>query len=63
MAVRGIVFLLLGLTLGGCMQTTIEPASEASFSPRDKKLLTNTPYEKAAIPVAFQRSIVDYHRK
>jgi len=64
MAVRGIAFLLLGLTLGGCMQTTtLEPASEASFSPRDKKLLSNVPYEKVAIPVAFQRSIVDYHRK
>src|ERR1700681_2513676 len=63
MAVRRIAFLLLGLMLGGCMQTTLEPASEASFSPRDKKLLANTPYEKAAIPVAFQRSIIDYHRK
>src|SRR5882672_7462507 len=65
MAVRGIAFLLLGvgLTLGGCMQATLEPTSEASFSPRDKKLLSNVPYEKAAIPVAFQRSIVDYHRK
>ena len=63
MAVRGIAFLLLGLTLGGCMQATLEPASEASFSARDKKLLANAPYEKAAIPVAFQRSIVDYHRE
>src|SRR5258708_29676200 len=65
MAVRAIAILLLGagLTLGGCMQATLEPASEASFTPRDKKLLANTPYEKAAIPIAFQRSIVDYHRK
>jgi len=63
MAVRGIALLLLGLTLGGCMQATLEPASEASFSPRDKKLLANVPYEKIAIPVAFQRSIVDYQRK
>jgi lipoprotein-anchoring transpeptidase ErfK/SrfK len=63
MAVRGIAFLLLGLMLGGCMQTTLEPASEASFSPRDKKLLSNVPYEKAAIPIAFQRSIIDYQRK
>jgi len=63
MAVRGIAILLLGLTLGGCMQATLEPASEASFSPRDKKLLSNVPYEKVAIPVAFQRSIIDYHRK
>jgi lipoprotein-anchoring transpeptidase ErfK/SrfK len=65
MAVRGIAFLLLGmgLTLGGCMQATLEPSSEASFTARDKKLLANVPYEKAAIPIAFQRSIVDYQRK
>jgi lipoprotein-anchoring transpeptidase ErfK/SrfK len=63
MAVRGIAFLLIGLTLGGCMQATLEPASEASFTPRDKKLLTNTPYAQASIPVAYQRSIVDYHRQ
>src|ERR1700688_3457449 len=63
MAVRGIAFLLLGLMLGGCMQATLEPASDASFTARDKKLLSNVPYEKAAIPVAFQRSIIDYQRK
>ena len=63
MAFRGIAFLFLGLTLGGCMQATIEPASEASFTPRDKKLLANVPYERVAIPMAYQRAIVDYHRK
>jgi lipoprotein-anchoring transpeptidase ErfK/SrfK len=63
MAVRGIAFLVLGLMLGGCMQATLEPASEAGFTPRDKKLLSNVPYEKAAIPIAFQRSIIDYQRK
>ena len=66
MAVRAIAFLLLGvvgLTLGGCMQATLEPASEASFTARDKKLLANVPYEKAAIPIAYQRSIIDYQRK
>src|SRR5580693_4412536 len=63
MAVRGIAFLLLGLMLGGCMQATLEPASEASFTPRDKKLLANVPYEQVAIPIAFQRSIIDYQRK
>jgi lipoprotein-anchoring transpeptidase ErfK/SrfK len=63
MAGRGIAFLLTGLLLGGCMQATLEPASEASFTARDKKLLANPPYEKVAIPVPFRRSIVDYHRK
>jgi lipoprotein-anchoring transpeptidase ErfK/SrfK len=64
MAVRRITFLLLGLMLGGCMQTAlVEPASEASFTPRDKKLLSNVPYDKVEIPMAFRRSIVDFHRK
>ena len=63
MAVRGLALLLLGLTLGGCMQATLEPASDASFTARDRKLLANPPYEKASIPIAYQRSIVDYQRK
>ena len=31
--------------------------------PRDKKLLANAPYAKASIPMAYQRAIVQYHRK
>ena len=45
------------------MQTTLEQSSEANFTPRDKKLLANAPYAKASIPTAFQRAIVQYHRK
>ena len=56
-------FVLLGLMLGGCMQATLEPASEASFSPRDRKLLANAPYAQASIPEPYQRHIVEYHRK
>jgi lipoprotein-anchoring transpeptidase ErfK/SrfK len=69
MAGRGLAFVLTGLLLtgsllGGCMQTTtLEPASEASFTARDKRLLTNTPYEKVEPPIAYRRSIVEYHRK
>ena len=51
------------VVLGGCMQSTIEPASEANFTPRDKKLLAAAPYEKATIPEPYKRHIVDYHRK
>ena len=53
----------VGLMLGGCMQATVEPASDASMTPRDKKLLAAAPYEKATIPEPYQRHIVDYHRK
>ena len=63
MAVRKTALLLaVGLMLGGCMQATLEPASESSFTPRDRKLLANAPYAQAAIPQAYQRHIVDYHR-
>jgi lipoprotein-anchoring transpeptidase ErfK/SrfK len=62
MVARCIAFLVVGLALGGCMQATLEPASDASFTARDKQLLANPPYEKAAIPQTYQRHIVDYHR-
>ncbi len=63
MAVRGIVILLSGLLLGGCMQATLDPVSDANFTARDRKLLANPPYEKATIPLTYQRHVVQYHRK
>ena len=65
MAARGLwaVLLGVGLVLGGCMQSTIEPASDASMTVRDKKLLAAAPYQKAAIPEPYQRHIVEYTRK
>ena len=57
------VFLGVGLLLGGCMQTTLEPAPTASLKPRDKELLARAPYAQATIPVPFQRHLVEYHRK
>jgi lipoprotein-anchoring transpeptidase ErfK/SrfK len=62
MDVRKAALLLTGLLLGGCMQATLEPASNASLTPRDKKLLANAPYAQATIPQPYQRHIVDYHR-
>jgi lipoprotein-anchoring transpeptidase ErfK/SrfK len=62
MAARGISLVLLGLALGGCMQATLEPASDFAWSPRDKKLLANPPYAQATIPQPYRRHIVDYHR-
>jgi lipoprotein-anchoring transpeptidase ErfK/SrfK len=63
MALRGVGLLLAGMMLGGCMQATLEPASEANLNPRDKKLLADAPYAKATIPEHYQRHIVDYHRR
>jgi lipoprotein-anchoring transpeptidase ErfK/SrfK len=54
----------LGLALSGCQTAqTIEPASEANFTPRDRKLLAAAPYKQATIPQPYLRHIVDYHRK
>lgn len=65
MALRGLAVVLLGagVVLGGCMQSTIEVASDANLTPRDKKLLAAAPYEKATIPESYKRHIVAYHRK
>jgi lipoprotein-anchoring transpeptidase ErfK/SrfK len=52
----------LGLVLGGCMQATLQPASPANFTERDKRLLANPPYAQVTIPTTYQRAIVDYHR-
>jgi lipoprotein-anchoring transpeptidase ErfK/SrfK len=65
MAKRGVLLVLcaLGLVLGGCMQSTLAPASKANMTVRDKKLLAVAPYAKATIPEPYKRHIVDYHRK
>jgi lipoprotein-anchoring transpeptidase ErfK/SrfK len=53
------VLLLAGL-LGGCMQATFAPTSDASMTSRDRQLLAHPPYAQAAISEQFQRHIVDY---
>ena len=58
----GALVLGLGLVLGGCMQATLQPASQANFTERDKRLLANPPYAQVAIPQTYQRAIVDFHR-
>src|SRR5262245_21409545 len=60
---RGLALLLMGLALGGCVQSTLEPASEANLKPRDKQLLAHPPYAQVTIPEPYRRHIVDYHRK
>ncbi len=63
MTARAVAILCLGLLAGGCMQSTLEPASNAAFTERDKKLLASAPYEQATIPEPYRRHVVDYHRK
>jgi lipoprotein-anchoring transpeptidase ErfK/SrfK len=54
---------LLGFVLGGCMQATLAPTSDASLTPRDRQLLAHPPYARADIPESYRRHIVDYPRK
>jgi lipoprotein-anchoring transpeptidase ErfK/SrfK len=54
---------LIGLMLGGCMQATLAPSSDTSFTSRDRQLLAHTPYAQAAIPQRFRRYIVEYTRR
>lgn len=53
---------LLAAVLGGCMQATLAPASNASFTARDRELLADPPYARVTIPERFRRHIVDYPR-
>jgi lipoprotein-anchoring transpeptidase ErfK/SrfK len=55
--------LLIALVLGGCMQAMLNPVWDANFTARDKQQLANPPYQQAWIPPAYQRPVVQYHRK
>jgi lipoprotein-anchoring transpeptidase ErfK/SrfK len=54
---------LLGLMLGGCMQATLAPSSDASLTSRDRQLLAHAPYAQATISDEYRRHIVDYSRR
>ncbi|MFL6790263.1 MAG: L,D-transpeptidase [Bradyrhizobium sp.] len=54
---------LLGFVLGGCMQSTLAPSSDASLTPKDRRLLAHAPYAQATIPETYRRHIVEYSRK
>jgi lipoprotein-anchoring transpeptidase ErfK/SrfK len=54
---------VLGLMLGGCMQATLAPSSDASLTPRDRQLLAHAPYAQTSIPESYRRHIVDYSRR
>jgi len=60
---RTIVFVIISLMLGGCMQETLAPVTQAGWSVRDKQLMSNLPYAQATIPEEFRRHIVSYTRK
>jgi len=55
-----LVVVSIGLLVAGCNQSTLEVASDANLTPRDRALLAHAPYARATIPQTFQRHIVDY---
>jgi lipoprotein-anchoring transpeptidase ErfK/SrfK len=66
---RGLAFVMITLMLAGCMQSTLQttsgtllPASEASWTARDKELMSNLPYAQVTIPEEYRRQIVNYRR-
>jgi lipoprotein-anchoring transpeptidase ErfK/SrfK len=65
MAMRALAFVVVAVALGGCVQDngTLDPAGDASWTQRDKDLMSNLPYNQAAVAEAYRRHIVDYHRK
>ncbi len=62
-AMRTFTFVIIALMLGGCMEGTLAPTTQAGWSARDKQLMSNLPYAQASIPEEFQRHIVTYTRK
>lgn len=59
-----LALLLMGmLVLAGCVQSTLSPTSDASFTQRDRQLLANPPYARASIPEQYRRHIVEYPYK
>src|SRR6516162_267086 len=60
----GVAVSLVGsLLLGGCMQATLAPSTNANLTPRDRQLLAHPPYAQAAIAEQYQRHVVDYARR
>jgi lipoprotein-anchoring transpeptidase ErfK/SrfK len=67
MAMRALAFVIVAVALGGCVQDmaggTLDPAGDASWKQRDKDLMSNLPYNQAAVSETYRRHIVEYHRK
>jgi len=68
MAMRAaLAFMIAAVALGGCVPDmgggTLDPSTQAGWKPKDKALMSNLPYNQAAIDDVYRRHIVDYHRK
>jgi lipoprotein-anchoring transpeptidase ErfK/SrfK len=55
--------ILSGLLLAACVQAPRDPLTDANLAPRDRALLANAPYRPVTLPAAYQRTVVQFHRK
>ena len=55
--------ILIGFLLEACVQTPREPLTDVNLPPRDRALLANAPYARISLPIAYQRTVVEFHRK
>ena len=65
MTMRALAFVIAAIALGGCVQDngTLDPVTDANWKQRDKDLMSNLPYNQAAVGEAYRRHFVDYTRK
>jgi len=65
MAMRALAFAIIAVALGGCIQDngTLDPSGQAGWKQKDKDLMSNLPYNQAAVSETYRRHIVEYHRK
>jgi lipoprotein-anchoring transpeptidase ErfK/SrfK len=45
------------------VQAPRDPLTDANLAPRDRALLANAPYRPVTLPAAYQRTVVQFHRK
>jgi lipoprotein-anchoring transpeptidase ErfK/SrfK len=58
-----LLFVMTGQLLGGCAQTIIHPTADSNLTPLDRRLLADAPYANVILPTAYQRAVVEFHRK
>jgi lipoprotein-anchoring transpeptidase ErfK/SrfK len=58
-----LLFVMTGQLLGGCAQTIIHPTADPNLTPLDRRLLADAPYANVILPTAYQRAVVEFHRK
>ena len=68
MKLRALAFMIAAVALGGCVDNmasgTLDPVvGDAGWKPRDKDLMSNLPYNQAAVSETYRRHVVEYHRK